>query len=312
MTEAPKVGFLCTGKTPLELAASIHCQSKMIPLLRSTGFVIGGSYTEMLECDTPEKIKRAGKTLEYLCHANDLVFTLGCDGFAPGDAIPDITEIVCTGTIPYFTNILCGSQPVCISQKTQDTRPPKAPEKGSHSRIERIYPDNATSKPFCPRSGLLQKHPMLADKQTRHSLCVQLNRAFVGVQALFSVPTEKDLSSQSNSRMTPQAVSRVFSTPHTSTASFSARSHSHSPSQELFYAPPSRAQAGLLERALLLNFPGNAFTALPLLENLLGQISFSVCHISGKSAASHAAFEKSLKSNAEFESSCHFKHVVNK
>lgn len=312
MTEAPKVGFLCTGKTPLELAASIHCQNKMIPLLRSAGFAIGGSYTEMLECDTPEKIKRAGKTLEYLCHANDLVLTLGCEGFAPNDRIPDITEIVCTGAVPYFTNILCGSQPVPISPKKQDKSPTKEPKKESRNEIERLYPDNAVPKPFCPRSGLLQKHPLLADKQTRHSLCVQLNRAFVGVQALFSVPTEKELSSQRNSRMTQQAVSRVFSTSHTPTASLSARSRSHLSTSEMLCAPASRAQAGLLERALLLNFSGNAFTALPLLENLLSQISFSVCHISGKSASSNAAFEKNLKNEAGFEDSLHFGQVVNK
>lgn len=63
MTEAPKIGFLCTGKTPLELAVSIHCQSKMSPVLTEAGYAVGGCYTEIFDGSGPEKIKRPEKRL---------------------------------------------------------------------------------------------------------------------------------------------------------------------------------------------------------------------------------------------------------
>ena len=102
MTEAPKIGFLCTGKTPLELAVSIHCQSKMSPVLTEAGYAVGGCYTEIFDGSGPEKIKRAGKTLEYLCRSNDAVFTLGCEGFSAGDVIPELTEVVSPEVLPIL------------------------------------------------------------------------------------------------------------------------------------------------------------------------------------------------------------------
>lgn len=138
MTEAPRAGFFCTGKTPLELAISIHCQSKISTVLKEAGYNVGGCYTEILDNSGPEKIKRAGKTLEYLCRSNDVVFTLGCEGFAPGDVVPEITDSICTGSASYFTSVLCGARPVSVLP-TADKSGFSAPNRN------RQYPDDAGS-----------------------------------------------------------------------------------------------------------------------------------------------------------------------
>ncbi len=109
MTDMPKTGFLCAGKNPLELSVSVHCMNKLMKELKSSGFAAGSCYTELWDSPTPERLSRAAKTLSYLCITNDLVITVGCEGFASGDVIPDITEAVCPKKAVYFSNVLCGS-----------------------------------------------------------------------------------------------------------------------------------------------------------------------------------------------------------
>lgn len=311
MTAMPKVGFLCTGKNPLELAASIHCQTRMTTILRESGFSVGGCYTELFECDSPEKIKRAAKTLEYLCHANDLVLTLGCDGFATGDVIPDITELVCPTVVSYFTNLLCGSQTVYVNTDTD--APCQAPPP------ERLFPDEAPAEaPFRPRSEVLHKHPLFGEARAPFS--ARLNRAMKALRAAALAPSDADNLPDApfRSRMSNAVAYRIFSEPRdVRFSSRSAHPSAHAPTDtptppEPLCVPPSRARAGILEKALLLNFSGNACTALPLLKTLLGTISFSVCHLSGKSAAAGAAFEKSLKSEVGLDESSEIGHAVNK
>lgn len=109
MTDMPKTGFLCAGKNALELSVSVHCAQKLMKELKNSGFSIGSCYTELWELPTPERMSRAAKTLSCLCITNDLVITVGCEGFASGDVIPDITEAVCPKKAVYFSNVLCGS-----------------------------------------------------------------------------------------------------------------------------------------------------------------------------------------------------------
>lgn len=109
MTDMPKTGFLCAGKNPLELSVSVHCAQKLMKELKNSGFFTGSCYTELWEMPTPERMNRVAKNLSYLCITNDLVITVGCEGFASGDVIPDITEVVCPKKAVYFSNVLCGS-----------------------------------------------------------------------------------------------------------------------------------------------------------------------------------------------------------
>lgn len=109
MTDMPKTGFLCAGKNALELSVSVHCAQKLMKELKISGFSTGSCYTELWEMPTPERMSRAAKNLSYLCITNDLVITVGCEGFASGDVIPDITEAICPKKAGYFSNVLCGS-----------------------------------------------------------------------------------------------------------------------------------------------------------------------------------------------------------
>lgn len=109
MTDMPKTGFLCAGKNALELSVSVHCAQKLMKELKNSGFSTGSCYTELWEKPTPERINRTAKNLSHLCITNDLVITVGCEGFASGDVIPDVTEAVCPKRAVYFSNVLCGS-----------------------------------------------------------------------------------------------------------------------------------------------------------------------------------------------------------
>ena len=136
MTDMPRAGFLCAGKTPIELSVSIHCASKMMKLIREFGFMTGGCYTDILDQNSAEKIARAGKTLEHLCMSNELVISVGCEGFSSGDTIPDITDVICPKKAAYFANILCGSQKVTLPDGV-------LPPSTRSSRALHLYPDDA-------------------------------------------------------------------------------------------------------------------------------------------------------------------------
>ena len=121
MTDAPKFGFLCVGKNPLDLSVSIHCSHKLSGLLRHFGFMPGGCYTEIINTDdTNISIDKLSKSLRHLCLANDMVMTIGNTGFSDFDVIPDVTDSVCTKKVSYFTNILCGSAEINISHHTYE------------------------------------------------------------------------------------------------------------------------------------------------------------------------------------------------
>lgn len=110
MTDAPKFGFLCVGKNPLDLSVSVHCSYKLSGLLRHFGFMPGGCYTEIVNSkQTNISIDKISKALKHLCLVNDMIMTIGNTGFSPYDIVPDITDTVCEKKVSYFTNILCGS-----------------------------------------------------------------------------------------------------------------------------------------------------------------------------------------------------------
>lgn len=108
MTDMPNAGFLCAGKTPLALSVSVHCAYKMMEVFRSSGFEICACHTIITEPYSTSVSEFAEKTLRHICSLCDVVITVGCDGFAISDIMPDITEAVCDRSVAYFTSVLCG------------------------------------------------------------------------------------------------------------------------------------------------------------------------------------------------------------
>lgn len=112
MTDMPKAGFLCAGKTPLALSCSVFCAYKIMDILKECGFAVGACHTEITEPFNKYTMERAKKTLEHICVCCELVITIGCDGFAVSDIMPDITEALCDRSVPYFGAVLCGARSI--------------------------------------------------------------------------------------------------------------------------------------------------------------------------------------------------------
>ena len=112
MTDMPKAGFLCAGKTPLALACSIRCAYKMMEVLKECGFAIGACHTEITEPFSEHIILRAENTLRHICTCCELVVTVGCDGFSVSDIMPDITDRLCEKKISCFSSALCGTNDI--------------------------------------------------------------------------------------------------------------------------------------------------------------------------------------------------------
>lgn len=109
MTDMPCAGFLCAGKTPFALSVSIHCAYKMMDMMKKAGFSVGACHTVVTEPFCSGKLETARKTLEHICCLCDVVITVGCDGFAVSDIMPDVSEELCEKNVPYFSAVLCGS-----------------------------------------------------------------------------------------------------------------------------------------------------------------------------------------------------------
>ena len=117
MTDIPKAGFFCAGKTPLALSCAVRCAYKIMDVFKDGGFDTGAMHTEITEPYSESLMCRAEKTLVYMCNCCDLVITIGCDGFSLSDIMPDITEKLCTKKVPYFASVLCGSNKLVLRVK---------------------------------------------------------------------------------------------------------------------------------------------------------------------------------------------------
>lgn len=122
MTDIPMVGFFCAGKTPFALSCSVHCAYKMMELLVQNGYTAGAHHTIITEPVCNEIQKRAEGTLVHLCKCCDLVITVGCEGFAVSDIMPDITENVCKKSASYFSSVLCGARKAIQAEETSTLR----------------------------------------------------------------------------------------------------------------------------------------------------------------------------------------------
>lgn len=109
MTDTPKVGILCAGKDSAELANSIYGASYITKLLRESGYTSGGYHTALFAKADESERKSATIKLISLCKSNDLVITVGAEGFSQRDMIPEITKSICAKHTDFFSAYLNGS-----------------------------------------------------------------------------------------------------------------------------------------------------------------------------------------------------------
>ncbi|MBP5245358.1 MAG: hypothetical protein J6036_02755 [Clostridia bacterium] len=263
MTDIPKMGFLCAGKTPLELSASIHCAYKIMKVLNSAGYENAGYYTKIYSAYDKEKEEKTKNVLERLCSCCDLVLTVGCEGFSACDVIPEITEKLCEKKVGYFSNILNGSRSIKnINERGKET-------------VMRLFPDEKPQgaagefsfSPFCGVSG-----------------------AKDGGKAVNNGKPHKK-----------SVAARIFSaSPPKKTKFYALPSEKQSFSDDYVCARPSRASSGILKSALILNMSNDVYTAIPLIKAVLPAVNFAVYNISGKSAADFSSYKDEVKYSINF------------
>ena len=107
MKDIPRVGFVCTGENALELSGAICCAGKLMRYFNENGYLTGGCYS----CVSPSKqIKELRERIKSLCACNEVVITVGCEGFRQGDVMPDVIESLSNKTLPFFTLRLSGDE----------------------------------------------------------------------------------------------------------------------------------------------------------------------------------------------------------
>lgn len=108
MTDMPVFGILCCGKDIAELSKSVKACSYITSVMKDSGFDLGGYHTQLLAKSNEKLTKMCENKLLHICRTCDVVFTVGCDGFAADDVMPEITTKVCDGEAAFFTSHLCG------------------------------------------------------------------------------------------------------------------------------------------------------------------------------------------------------------
>ena len=107
MKDIPRVGFVCTGETALELSSAICCAGRLMRHFGENGYMTGGCYS----CIAPSKqIKLLRDRICHMCACNDVVVAIGCDGFRKGDVVPDIIASVSHKDLPYFSYRLASEE----------------------------------------------------------------------------------------------------------------------------------------------------------------------------------------------------------
>jgi molybdopterin biosynthesis enzyme MoaB len=275
MTDIPKTGFLCAGKTALELSASIYCAYKISDFLRSKGYGNSGYYTRIYSSYDKERESKTARILERLCTCCDLVLTVGCEGFSRDDIIPDVTDVMCEKRVDYFSGILCGGRKI-----------KKPDEAEQNSGILRVFPDEK------PRFG-----------------------AITGKIRLFSpVPGEKNFTEteKKSGELKKINIMRIISDNSRRNPHFFERAKEETRfSEEYIEAKPSRASAGIMKNTLVLNFSNDVYTALPLVKAVLPAINFTVYNVSGKSAADFSAYKETVKSSINYDDFSNENYMIN-
>ena len=109
MTDMPVFGILCCGKDIEELAQSVKCCLHITNIMKNGGYALGGYHTALVKKGDEALTALCCDKLYHLCRNCDAVFTVGADGFAHDDIIPDITLKICESEAVFFSQNLCGS-----------------------------------------------------------------------------------------------------------------------------------------------------------------------------------------------------------
>ncbi len=104
MKEMPKAGFVCSGENALELSGAICCAGRLMRYFNENGYSTGGCYSCIAPSKQAESLK---KRMINLCECNDIVVTVGCEGFRECDVIPDIVREISHRPVPHFSSALC-------------------------------------------------------------------------------------------------------------------------------------------------------------------------------------------------------------
>lgn len=100
MKDIPRVGFICTGEDALELSGAICCAGRLMRHFTDFGYMTGGCYS----CICPSKqAKAVRERICHMCACNDVVITIGCDGFGEGDIMPELVSSLSHRDLPYFS-----------------------------------------------------------------------------------------------------------------------------------------------------------------------------------------------------------------
>lgn len=114
MKEMPRAGFVCTGENALELSGAICCGGRLMRYFNENGFTTGGCYS----CIAPSKqLQVLKERIVNLCACNDVVVTIGCEGFRECDVLPDLLCEISHRTVTPFVNALCGNEYVDATTK---------------------------------------------------------------------------------------------------------------------------------------------------------------------------------------------------
>lgn len=112
MKDIPRVGFICTGEDALELSGAICCAGRLMRHFGDFGYMTGGCYS----CISPSKqAKVVRERICHMCACNDVVVTVGCDGFGEGDIMPELVSSLIQRDLPFFSLKLSGDEYVDVS-----------------------------------------------------------------------------------------------------------------------------------------------------------------------------------------------------
>lgn len=159
MKDLPSASFICTGENALELSSAICCAGKLMKILKNSGYSIGGCYS----CISPSKqAPVVAKKIKHMSAVSALVITIGCEGFRPCDAIPDITNALAEKDAQFFSHWLCAGDTGSHNETADKSQFPDS---------DYIFPSRATAV-FC--SGALVINMPDDVQNARARLCALL------------------------------------------------------------------------------------------------------------------------------------------
>ncbi len=171
MKDLPSAAFICTGENALELSSAICCAGKLMKILKNSGYSIGGCYS----CISPSKQSSlVAKKIKHMSAVSQLVITVGCEGFRPCDAIPDITNAIAEKDAQFFSHWLAAG----------DTSPQNnLSDKSQIPSSDYTFPSRATAV-FCNGALVINLPDDVESARTRLcALLPSINFAIMGSES---------------------------------------------------------------------------------------------------------------------------------